>query len=93
METVMRSTLSKWGNSQGIRLPKEICDLLGVSIGAPARIEVDQARSQMTVSFDSPGQKYSRNKKISLAELCAGWDGGKIGEEWGGADVGAEVIR
>ena len=93
MEAVVGSTLSKWGNSQGIRIPKEVCDLLGIGIGSPAKIEVDQARSQLTVSFDRPEHKYRRNRKVSLVELCAEWDGEKVGEEWGGPDVGAEVVR
>ena len=93
MQSVMSSTLSKWGNSQGIRIPKEVCDLLGVGIGSPVKIEVNQVQSQITVSFENPRQKYHRNKKVSLVELCDGWNGEKIGEEWGGPDVGAEVVK
>lgn len=93
MQSVMNSTLSKWGNSQGIRIPKEICDLLGVGIGSSAKIEVDQAQSRMTVSFDVPERKYRRNRKVSLAELCGEWEGEKVGGEWGGPDVGAEVVQ
>lgn len=93
MQSVMKSTLSKWGNSQGIRIPREICDLLGVGVGSSAKIEVDQARSQMTVSFDTPRRKYHRNRKISLVELCGDWEGEKVGDEWGGPDVGAEIVR
>ncbi len=93
MQSVMVSTLSKWGNSQGIRIPKEVCDLLGVGIGSPMKIEVDQTQSRMTVSFDRPERKYRRNRKVSLMELCDGWDGEKVGEEWGGPDVGAEVVQ
>lgn len=92
MQSVMSSTLSKWGNSQGIRIPKEFCDLLGVGIGVPVKIEINQARSQMTVSFERPERKYYRTRKVSLEELCDGWTGEKVGEEWGGPDVGAEVV-
>ncbi len=87
------ATLSKWGNSQGIRIPKDLCDLLGVNVGAVADIEANQARSSLVITFEQPRRKYRRNRRVSMEELCAGWEGGKIGEEWGGPDVGAEEVE
>jgi antitoxin component of MazEF toxin-antitoxin module len=87
------ATLGKWGNSQGVRIPKDVCELLNLKIGAPVLMEVNQATSQVTLTFEKPSCHYRRTKKVSLEELCAGWTGGKIGEEWGGADVGAEVVE
>lgn len=37
------------------------------------------------------GRRYSRSREVSMEELCVGWDGVKVGEEWGGPDVGAEI--
>lgn len=93
MGMIMTGTLAKWGNSQGIRIPKEACELLGIQVGATAHIEIDQAQSEIVLRFPRPEQKYSRSRKVSLEELCSEWNGGKVGEEWGGADVGAEVVR
>jgi len=38
----MLTTICKWGNSQGIRLPKLILDMLNLSIDDELDIEVDQ---------------------------------------------------
>ena len=81
----MNGTLGKWGNSQGVRIPKDVCDLLGLKIGAPMRLDVNQAASQVTLTFEKPRRLYARTKKVSLEELCAGWAGGKIGKVRGGA--------
>ena len=93
MPSTMTGTLTKWGNSQGVRIPKDVCDLLGVQIGAPVGLSVDQAKSEVTITFKRPERKYQRSRKVSMEELCAGWDGGKVGTEWGGPDVGAEVVE
>ena len=93
METIMKTTLAKWGNSQGFRIPKEVCELLGIGLGSEAQMTVDAPNQQVTLTFEQPKRKYHRSRKVSLEELCAGWSGGKVGEEWGGADVGAEVVR
>lgn len=36
---------------------------------------------------------HQRNRKVGIEELCADWAGGKVGVEWGGSDVGAEVVE
>ena len=81
-------TLCKWGNSQGLRIPKEMCDLLGVKVGASASIEADQVNSQLVITAHT----YRLSRKVSMEELCANWSGGKVGKEWGGPDIGAEVV-
>ena len=93
VETVMTTTLAKWGNSQGMRIPKEVCELLGVKLGSRAEMSIDAPKSQVTFTFEQPERKYRRSRRVSMEELCAGWHGGKVGEEWGGPDVGAEVVR
>lgn len=93
MQPKTSSTLTKWGNSQGVRIPKEICDLLGAKVGTEVDLTVDQAKSQLTLTFEQPGRKYHRNRKVSIQDLCADWKGDKVGEEWGGSDVGSEVVE
>lgn len=91
------ATLTRWGNSQGIRIPKETCGLLGIAPGARAEVSVDPAASTMTLRFErtEAPRRYSRARKRTLEELAEerGWDGERAGAEWIGADVGAEVVR
>lgn len=89
----MRATLTRWGNSQGLRVPLEACNALGVTVGARAELQVDPATSTLTVKFEQPTHHYARHRKMSLEEFAAGWSGGKVGKEWGGPDVGAEVVE
>lgn len=93
MEATMDGTLAKWGNSQGMRISKEMCDVLGVRLGTPYHAVADPATSTVTITFAQPQSRYHRNRKVSMEELCAGWEGNKVGEEWGGPDVGAEVVE
>ena len=89
----MQATLTRWGNSQGLRVPLEACNALGVTVGARAELQVDPATSTLTVKFEQPTRHYARHRKMSLEEFAAGWSGGKVGKEWGGPDVGAEVVE
>ncbi len=92
MQAITTGTLAKWGNSQGIRIPKDMCELLGARIGTPVDIRADQAKSELVIKFARPDDRYRRNRKVSMEELCSDWTGGKVGEEWGGPDVGLEVV-
>ena len=89
----MQAELVKWGNSQGVRIPREVCNALGVDIGAKGEMDFDLINSELVIRFNKPSRKYQRSRKITMQELLAGWEGEKVGEEWGGPDVGAEVIE
>lgn len=89
----MDAILSKWGNSKALRLPSEVCGRLGVDVGSVAQVTVDDAARSVTFSFNQPKRKYAREKRVTMEEFAAGWQGGKVGEEWSGADVGAEVVE
>ncbi len=45
----MRTTLQRWGNSQGVRLPKSIIESLGITVGTPVIVEVSGDQSQITI--------------------------------------------
>lgn len=89
----MEATLVKWGNSQGVRIPSQVCADLGVRPGSVAEVEVDVARSSLTLTFEKPRRRYARTRKMTMEEFAEGWEGGKVGREWGGPDVGAEVVE
>ena len=42
--------LVKWGNSQGVVIPKRLCEHLGIRIGDPIRIEVDSASGSINLA-------------------------------------------
>ena len=46
----MKTTLQRWGNSQGVRLPKSIIESMGMNIGAPVMVEVSGDHSQITIT-------------------------------------------
>lgn len=100
MDAVMKTSLAKWGNSQGCRFPKELCKLLGIDLGAEAEIRVDAPNSEVTLTFVQPERKFHRTRKMTIDELFEGYDGAyvppadwpTIGNEidWG-EPVGKEV--
>ncbi|PHR55464.1 MAG: transcriptional regulator/antitoxin MazE [Arcobacter sp.] len=58
----MTATISKWGNSQGLRLPKDIIEALHISIGDKINIFIKDNKVIL-----EPMQK--ERKKINLNEL------------------------
>ena len=46
----MRTTLQRWGNSQGVRLPKSIVESLGIRVGAPVLVEVSGDHSRIVIT-------------------------------------------
>ncbi len=76
------STISKWGNSQGIRLTKDMLSLANMSLGDDISITADG--QQIII------QKISK-KRRSLEELFAGYEGSyKCHEAASGDSVGKE---
>jgi antitoxin component of MazEF toxin-antitoxin module len=90
MENATTATLTKWGNSQGFIVSKGICAAAGFRVGDTARVEVNE-RGQI-VFGRAESKRYERKRMVSLEEFAAGWTGERVGEEWGGTDVGAEVV-
>jgi antitoxin MazE len=46
----MRTTLQRWGNSQGVRLPKSIVESLGIAVGSSVIVEISGDSSQITIT-------------------------------------------
>lgn len=90
---MMQTTLSKWGNSKGVRVPADAVSALGLAVGARASVEVDPARSAIVLTFDQPRRRYSRSAKLTMEEFAAGWKGGKVGGEAASTDLGSEVVE
>jgi len=79
----MQTQIKKWGNSQGVRLPKEVLEMAGMSLNDSLNITVSNGVILLSNSF----------KHKSLEERAEEF-GGKLnfnGEyDWGEA-VGCEV--
>ncbi len=45
----MKTTLQRWGNSQGVRLPKSIVESLGMTVGSTVIVEVSEDQSRITL--------------------------------------------
>jgi antitoxin MazE len=77
------TNIVKWGNSQGIRLPRHLLDSVHLS---------DNDMVEIITQNDSIIIKKAANKKHkTLKERLAGYNGNYVFEEWDtGAPVGKE---
>ena len=64
------ATLTKWGNSQGIIIPKATCERLGISVGDPLNLSIRDGKLEIT-----PAARYRRTKRTSIDQLFADWHG------------------
>ena len=81
----MITSIQKWGNSQGIRLPKNILTAAGLSAGCAVKIVAEPDRIVI--------HKIGKRKHRSLQELFQHYNGEKGCEEWDtGTPVGKEIF-
>ena len=85
-----QTTLQKWGNSQGVRIPKELCEQAGITVGSPVVIEYDSGVISIRAVRERP--RYAPARKVDLDELFAGYEGVYRGEEWLDSRVGDEGV-
>lgn len=81
----MTTKITKWGNSYGVRIPKEIINELNLSEGVEFDMNVVDGGIQI-----KPIKKF----KYSLKELCDQIDPNNLPEfvDWG-PDVGTEILE
>jgi antitoxin MazE len=82
----MRAKISQWGNSAGVRLPKEVLETAGLEVGQEVElsaqngvVELRVPRKQLTVE-----ELFAEAQKLGPLEIPPAVD-------WG-PDVGAEII-
>lgn len=61
---LMKRTLQRWGNSQGVRLPKSIVEFLGIAVGAPVIVEISKDHSQITITPTAVSQSVRGRHRV-----------------------------
>lgn len=79
----MQVTISKWGNSQGVRIPKEVMETAKISINDIVDVYVEDDKIIL--------RKTKQEKKVSLKALFADYDGQKATPFDWGSPAGKEV--
>lgn len=81
-----QATIQRWGNSQGLRLKREVLQPLGLSAGDPVEISVSSGRIVV-----SPSKKIKK-QAVDLKKLLSGVSQNrKVKEVDWGPPVGKEV--
>lgn len=80
----MQATIQKWGNSQGIRIPKAFLEALGMMENDI--VELSRVDDNIVIS------KVKEKKELTLEDIFKDYDGKSAAEEFDwGAPVGKEV--
>jgi len=66
----MKTTLQRWGNSQGVRIPKPLIEAIGVDIGTEVWITLSPDESGITIT--PAGDTRPVRGRHSIEELVAG---------------------
>jgi antitoxin MazE len=79
----MRGQISRWGNSLGVRIPKDVASRVGFTEGA--RVEIEVSDGHVVISRSKPRYK--------LADLLKGMTPHDLREASREADFGPDVGR
>ncbi len=80
----MQATIQKWGNSQGIRIPKAFLDALGMMEND--LVELSRVNDNIVIT------KVKSEKELTLEDIFKDYDGGYVAEEFDwGSPAGKEV--
>lgn len=86
----MKTTLKRWGNSQGVRIPKSMVDSLGMDIGSQLVIALSEDSSMVTITPAKDARPIRGRHRIEDL-IATGSPNAFVGEyDWGGPE-GKEV--
>lgn len=81
---VMQATIQKWGNSQGIRIPKAFLEALGMMEND--LVELSRVDDNIVI------KKVKKETELTLDDIFEGYEGEDATEEYDwGSPVGKEV--
>jgi len=86
---MQKTALRKWGNGQGVLIPKATVEESGLSLGDPLDISVS---GEGFIVLKPLGRRFRRHRKVTIAEIFEGYSGDYQPTEldWG-APQGREV--
>ena len=80
----MQATIQKWGNSQGIRIPKAFLEAVGM--GENDLVEINRDDDNIVIT------KIKEKKGLTLEDIFKDYDGEYVAEEFDwGSPAGKEV--
>lgn len=83
----VQTSIVRWGNSRGIRIPKAVLDLVGLSDDDAVTLTVNDGTIVVQKAIQNQAKPYP-----SLADLFSGYCDDYVPEEWDtGAPVGKEI--
>ena len=88
--------ICEWGTSRALRIPKRMCDDVGVSIGDVVDMTVgaDDRGSFITVRPASQHRSFGNAPYVAIDDLFRTYEGDYTPTEFDwGEDVGEEVVR
>jgi antitoxin MazE len=79
----MQVSVARWGNSLGLRIPKDVAERVGLQAGS--RVEIEAENGRVVISPARP--------RYALADLLKGMTPEAMHEafDWG-PDVGREIV-
>lgn len=80
----MKTTLQRWGNSQGIRIPKSMVDALGVGIGSELVVEMSGDRPGITITPATDSRPVRGRHRIEDLIAASSPDAIDGEYDWGG---------
>lgn len=86
----MNTALQRWGNSQGVRIPKPIVDSLGMEIGSKLSVELSKDQSRIIIAPERDARPVRGRHRIEDLVASSSPDAFEGEVDWGGAQ-GKEV--
>ena len=96
-ERLASTALGMWGTSNAVRIPKRVCESVGISTGT--RLSVQEGRDEQGAyiiirPIGDEHKSYGDAPYVSIDELFSGYQGDWHPEEFDwGDDGGAEVVQ
>lgn len=74
----MATTLVRWGNSDAIRIPKDLLRKVGLKRGDSVEIEVNAAGRLELLPAQEAHRHVQPSRKVSAEELLQAYKGGRL---------------
>ena len=87
--------LCEWGTSRAVRIPKRMCETVGIDIGSDLEMRsgVDEQGSFILIRAANLHRSYSTAPYLSMDDVFDTYEGSYTPTEFDwGDDVGAEVV-